>query len=554
MMRLTSCSWWRAFAIALIIGWCLARFNSLGEAAPSITFDKQMHFPMSDGSTVVVEAGIYAVDIHGASHIRLVAERKPDLLLEAHAVKHTEKIDVPLAVTIPDENPNVVHVVLLLPDGQAFDAAGALSGTRTRGVNPALVTTALIQESVKQLGQKILQTPSDFDLAYCHAPIHYQDTNSSNYRADYITRFDYDGNMIAIDNWEHLTSFPLAAHAYYSVVETYTHWFITYGFFHPRDWSDEIFHPQEHENDMEGLLTIVRKDGTLYGRLEGMITVAHEDFYSYIPSGSSLRNGHETVDGALTMQAYDRSVHPLTNQEDQGHGIKAFPYAGNFLAGNGGDGIIYYPSRTVSKVPQSGNDRHVDYMLIDFFAPGGLWQRQLDEAPLSRNQAMTFAWWGTIKGDKKGGCGDGISRFCVTDSTHTPWAWDDHDDGPTYPPGEMALDPAHLAAHYFSGLGNFSMKYLRNRYASDLKACGYRHGNVPRGWPERINLDELFAKLTVHTPDQPVTKEMCQQWRQQLEDLREELSNNDIDINERKAILREMGSIRKKLQNPVCQP
>lgn len=528
-MRPTSCSWWRVFTIALITGLCLARFNSLAEAAPLITFDMQMHFPMSDGSDVVVEAGIYAIDIHGTSHIRLMAKGKSVLLLEAHAVKHTEKIDAPLAVTIPEENPNVVHVVLLLPDGQAFDAAGSLSGTRSHGVNPA------------------------FDLAYYHAPIHYQDTNSSNYRADYITRFDYDGNMIAIDNWEHLTSSPLAAHVYYSVVETYTHWFITYGFFHPRDWSDEILHSQEHENDMEGLLSIVRKDGTLYGRLEGMITVAHEDFYSYIPSGSPLRNGHETVDGALTMQAYDRSVHPLTNQEDQGHGIKAFPYAGNFLTGNGGDGIIYYPSRTVAKVPRSGNDRHVDYMLIDFFAPGGLWQRQLDEAPLSRNQAMTFATWGTIKGDEEGGCGDGFPRYCVSDSPHTPWGWDDSDDGPTYV-GEMALDPAHLTAHYFRGLGNFSMKYLRNRYASDLKARGYRHGNVPRGWPERINLDELFARLTVHTPGQPVTKEMCQQWRQQLEDLREELGNNDIDINERKAILREMGSIRRKLRNPVCQP
>ena len=36
--------------------------------------------------------------------------------------------------------------------------------------------------------------PSDLDLAFYHAPIHYQDTDSTNYRADYITRVDYDNN------------------------------------------------------------------------------------------------------------------------------------------------------------------------------------------------------------------------------------------------------------------------------------------------------------------------------------------------------------------------
>jgi hypothetical protein len=155
-------------------------------------------------------------------------------------------------------------------------------------------------------------------------------------------------------------------------------------------------------------------------------------------------------------------------------------------------------------------------MLIDFFAPGGLWQRQLDEAPLSRNQAATFAKWGAIKGDGGGGCGSGITVTCATDSPHPPWGWDDHDDGPSYV-GEMALDPAHLTAHYFTGLGSFSMKYLRNRYASDLKARGYRHGNVPRGWSkevsgqfgqtvvlddrtDRVNLDELFTRLTPTCP------------------------------------------------------
>src|SRR5437867_4297113 len=164
---------------------------------------------------------------------------------------------------------------------------------------------------------------------------------------------------MASDNWENLTKFPLAAHAYYSVVETCTHWFISYGFFHPRDWADSAL-DQEHENDMEGLLTIVRKDGTPYGRLEGMITVYHLDFFSYTPPSSPLRNGHENIDGTLRLQQYDGAWRPLTVQQAKGHGLKAFPYTSDFHGNPNEDGIIYFPSRTTAGAPTSGNDRHDD--------------------------------------------------------------------------------------------------------------------------------------------------------------------------------------------------
>ncbi|HET8722485.1 MAG TPA: hypothetical protein VFM24_10675, partial [Nitrospira sp.] len=288
-----------------------------------------------------------------------------------------------------------------------------------------------------------------------------------------------------------------------------------YGFFHPRDWTDSRF-DQEHENDMEGQLTIVRKDGTPYGRLEGMVTVFHNDFYSFVPAGSQLRNGHETIDGTLTLQQHDGAWHPLTVQQAKGHGLKAFPFTSDFHGKPNEDGIIYFPSRSRAEIPQSGNDRQVDYMLLDFFAPNGLWQRQLAEAPLPRDQAQTYARWGAFKGDKGGGCGNGVTVECSTDSPHPPWGWDDQDDGPSYV-GEMALDPAHLTAHYFGNVGNFSLKYVRNRYAADLKAHGYHHGNVPRGWSketklstgqtviaddrtDRINLDELYSRLTTTCP------------------------------------------------------
>jgi hypothetical protein len=283
---------------------------------------------------------------------------------------------------------------------------------------------------------------------------------------------------------------------YYSIVETCTHWFIVYGFFHPQDWTDTI--EQEHENDMEGLLAIVRKDGSDYGILEGMVTVFHNDFYSFTPENSPLTEGKQDIDGEISWQPVVLVPHPMTSQEAEGHGLKAWPYAGNFQGNHDEDGVIYFPSEANSEVPHSGSDDFVPYQLIDLFASDGFWERQLAEASLARSHALTFAMWGTLKGDPEGdgapgSCGAGPS-LCKSDAAHLPWAWDDHNDG-TIQPGEMALDPANLVAHYFDGLGEFSSEYIRNPYLESLQERGFDSDNLPRGWPKGLDLDGLFEKV-----------------------------------------------------------
>jgi hypothetical protein len=86
------------------------------------------------------------------------------------------------------------------------------------------------------------------------------------------------------------------------VLETATHWYLTYFFFHPRDWTDHPFFETEHENDGEGVLLAVERDGSAYGVLRSAVTVAHSAFYSYVPAGSTWTAGRETVDGTLRMQ------------------------------------------------------------------------------------------------------------------------------------------------------------------------------------------------------------------------------------------------------------
>jgi hypothetical protein len=286
---------------------------------------------------------------------------------------------------------------------------------------------------------------TDLELALRWAPIHYQDTDSSDYDADYLTAVNYDAEWNTLNNWEHQDDnlALLTGWTYFSVAETATHWFLVYAFYHPRDWEDfpDPFGQFTHENDMEGALLTVRKDGTGFGALEAMITVAHDNFYSWVPAGSTYAAGRETVDGPLIMQAVGGVPHPTTRQEAKGHGV----YGWNGANFPGNDGVVYLPSATTAEVPSSGNDRSVAYRLADVFAAGGLWARRADP--------VTFAGFGTFRGDNG-----------KDNAANAPWGWDDHDDGGDLPRGMLATDPAYLVSVYFAGEGNFSLTYTRNAY------------------------------------------------------------------------------------------
>jgi hypothetical protein len=303
--------------------------------------------------------------------------------------------------------------------------------------------------------------PSQEEMARRWAPIHYQDVDVTGHhalsgRSDYITRVDFDGDLVGRNNWENAgaPNADLSAHAYYSVVETSTHWFITYMFFHPRDWVDHPF-DAEHENDAEGALLSIERDGSTYGVLRSAITVAHLDFFSYVPDGSTWTSGVEDVDGTLQFETspHDGQLHPVTAQEAKGHGLKARPDYDI----DGGDGIVYYPS-TVAEVPRHANDRNVTYNLVNIAAANGLW--------VQRANADLFAGFGTFAGDDAENpngdtCGDGTSQ-CSIDAANAPWGWDDHDDIPGR--GEIATDPAKLVAEYFTIPEGLSRDYTSNLY------------------------------------------------------------------------------------------
>jgi hypothetical protein len=306
-------------------------------------------------------------------------------------------------------------------------------------------------------------------LALRWAPIHHQDVDATGAhalggRADHITAVDFDGDRDGRNNWDRAGASG-AAHVYYSVVETSSHWYVTYFFFHPRDWADHPFFETEHENDGEGVLFAIERDGSAYGVLRSAVTVAHGDFFSYAPAGSTWTGGRESVDGTLRFGSspHDAFLHPVTAQEAQGHGLKAYPqYRIN------GDGIVYHPS-TVAETPAGPDDRDVRYELVDIFADDGLWAH--------RNDTALFAGLGTFAGDDSGDCGRGTFA-CGVDSANAPWGWDDGDDLPAR--GEIASDPAKLMTEYFAIPGGVARTYEFNPYRGAAAALERAHRTAPR--------------------------------------------------------------------------
>src|SRR6185503_8211156 len=83
----------------------------------------------------------------------------------------------------------------------------------------------------------------------------------------------------------------------------------------------EGFAPKtEHENDMEGMTLTIEKDGSAFGKVVLLETLAHDIFYKY--ENRDYRRvlpGSLKLDGAMTFV----DGRPAIYVEAEGHGVKA---------------------------------------------------------------------------------------------------------------------------------------------------------------------------------------------------------------------------------------
>ncbi len=112
----------------------------------------------------------------------------------------------------------------------------------------------------------------EHEIAHRHAPIikHQKKKNVSipQSRFDFLTSFNFDGDLITSNNRERIEEdenqeLGLLASIYYAVVESETHWFLTYHFYHIADYSYAFWSRLplgiQHENDGENVTFVIQK-------------------------------------------------------------------------------------------------------------------------------------------------------------------------------------------------------------------------------------------------------------------------------------------------------
>ncbi len=301
-------------------------------------------------------------------------------------------------------------------------------------------------------------------LAEHYAPVVFQETRSA--VLDAITRFDYDGDWRGDNNWRNAYLHDLPGYVYYAVIESSRHYFITYAFYHTRDYTGrpyEGFAPKtEHENDMEGCTVTIEKDGTEFGQPILLETLAHDVFYKYDNRAARrVSAGATRLDGAMAFLD-DR---PAVYVEAEGHGVKVAGAAA--IADPSQFPGMVYRYTGVASVPRNNRDGAVTYDLIAI--ENTFWARRFDVGstfccadsylmPGARPEALGSAFNGPV-----GGC-----------AAKPPWGWDQANDA--LAKGDWFRDPLRAYATQLN-IAGFSGSYVHNPY---LRSSGRSVGPVCR--------------------------------------------------------------------------
>jgi len=287
-------------------------------------------------------------------------------------------------------------------------------------------------------------------------------------KADFLARFDYDGNWKGLNNWDSLETGSSQAYVYYAVMETSTHWFLIYNFFHPRDYSDKCVAGTCHENDNEGMILTVRKDGSKWGNVQVMETLAHNNIYSY-RSDKSVRNGVHNIDDSLEFY---QGSHPVVFIESGGHGVygsrgghSRYRLSGDrFTVGTG----VTYTYKNKAERPVGPDDRLVGYQLLpiwdhwwnkaqkDAWAKGSMFDDYFRYAPRGNRPTTPYQEIaGAFRGEKFG-----------RNKAKPFWGWHDRKTSKKeiLSTGQWGLDPAYAVSLNLRIPEPFSLDYVFNPY------------------------------------------------------------------------------------------
>jgi hypothetical protein len=345
-------------------------------------------------------------------------------------------------------------------------------------------------EEAKEIIRSGEPSVSYYDLATWYSPVIVQDVGCPKMYllidnetvevrlgyADYITRIDYDGDYVGNNNQDNLgypeKARPLPAYVYYAVLETDTHYFIWYALYHTVDdylcedgWGG---HSATHEDDLEGMVMCVHKDGSYYGELRMVQLQAHKDFYQYTPPGETgIYDDDDDIDGTIALDSTYPGVHPVVYVEGGGHGIR-HEDIGDWPS------VYYYYTGTAEDPDEvgfapDGNCYHCGYDLLSIFAE--MWEQRTNccgSGYLFDNWGNYMRWGFNVQGLGRNFDSDDFGGPDQTaDSAKTPWYWDDWNDGDDWLNGDWFMHAAGYHGFRFEWAEPFSTTYIFHPFGYD---------------------------------------------------------------------------------------
>lgn len=351
----------------------------------------------------------------------------------------------------------------------------------------ALLTGPIAETPVSKAEASValsLNAEEQAELASFWSPILYQDVGSAP-QEDIPIPVNFDGDWSALNSWNNIgkyakgSSLPLNPATYWSVVESETHYFISYNLFYA------AHNPQgtlgDHENDMEGMMFTIRKPGTAKengsvvtnpkGELELALMPRHAKLGMYSPAtGGGYTPGLSTVyyDGTFTTETNATGTHVLVysaqNDEkytesdgDFGHALK--PYNGNGAKGKTGY-VFEWSGNGVATTNMNAAGQDIWTQKLGDFDDTKRLNSSLIPLETSlwplRNDFTLDLWssYGTFRGDEG-----------RANAANAPWGWS-FEGYRDLGGGRMLYDPAGFVDALFDGLGSFSHTYITNAYES----------------------------------------------------------------------------------------
>ncbi len=287
-------------------------------------------------------------------------------------------------------------------------------------------------------------------------------------KADYLARFDFDGDWHGDDNWDDAETGSSQAYVHYAAIESDTHWFLIYNFFHPRDYSDKCVVGTCHENDNEGMILTIEKDGSQFGKLLAMETLAHNNIYSH-RADSRVEGGIHNIDGEIEMY---QGSHPVVFIESGGHGVYgslAAHAAYTLKSGKftGGTGVTYFYKGKAER-PKYANDHDIGYELLPIYE--NWWLRANSEQ--GRSDHMFDEYYQYVPYGGRPGtpereiAGSFYGRMKASNKAKPFWGWFDNRTlkQKAVATGQWGLDPAYSVSQDLRMPQPFSLHYVFNPY------------------------------------------------------------------------------------------